>query len=311
MKVILLKEVKGKGGEGDVIEVARGYANNYLLTQGYAVKASKGNLKQLEQRKNNIAKREEVRIANANELAENLNDAKINVVAKVGEEGQLFGSVTSSMIADAINSQFDIEIDKHRVELHKPIKAVGEYPVEISIYRNIKATVNVVVAGELVKESPEEDEANGENGSAESVEGAQADAEQAGVEQADAEQVGATAEMSEDAESAGETALDAEAQAGAADEQLAGEVAEASDEVAEHLADDEAEVKSAFDEVIEKFEEEPDLPAGEEEPELPEGDPELPEPEEEPDLPAGEEEPELPAAEDDESAKTAGSEETE
>ena len=63
MKVILLKELKGRGGEGDVIEVANGYANNYLLTQGYAIKATKGNLKQLEQRKHNIAKREETRLA--------------------------------------------------------------------------------------------------------------------------------------------------------------------------------------------------------------------------------------------------------
>ena len=68
MKVILLKELKGKGGEGDVIDVAPGFANNYLLTQGYAILATKGNLKQLEQKRKNIAKREEVRIANATEL---------------------------------------------------------------------------------------------------------------------------------------------------------------------------------------------------------------------------------------------------
>ena len=70
MKVILLKELKGKGGEGDVIDVAAGYANNYLLTQGYAVKATKGNLKQLEERRKNIEKREEVRLADAHKLEE-------------------------------------------------------------------------------------------------------------------------------------------------------------------------------------------------------------------------------------------------
>ena len=73
MKVILLKELKGKGGEGDVIDVAAGYANNYLLTQGYAVKATKGNLKQLEERRKNIEKREEVRLADAHKLEESLN----------------------------------------------------------------------------------------------------------------------------------------------------------------------------------------------------------------------------------------------
>ena len=105
MKVILLKELKGKGGEGDVIDVAPGFANNYLLTQGYAIRATKGNLKQLEERKNNIAKREEVRIANANELAEKLAGASVRIIAQVGEEGQLFGSVTAPMVAEAIEAR--------------------------------------------------------------------------------------------------------------------------------------------------------------------------------------------------------------
>ncbi len=148
MKVILLKELKGKGGEGDVIDVAPGFANNYLLTQGYAIKATKGNLKQLEDRKKNIAKREEVRIADANALAEKLNGATVRVIAQVGEEGQLFGSVTAPMVAEAIEAALNVEIDKRRVELGKPIKVAGEHEVTVSIYRNIKGTVKVVVAGE-------------------------------------------------------------------------------------------------------------------------------------------------------------------
>lgn len=156
MKVILLKELKGKGGEGDVIDVAPGFANNYLLTQGYAILATKGNLKQLEQRKKNIAKREEVRLADANALAEKLNNAKVAVIAQVGEEGQLFGSVTAPMVAEAIESKLGVEIDKRRVELGKPIKVAGEHQVSVSIYRNIKAVVNVVVAGEEIEEVAEE-----------------------------------------------------------------------------------------------------------------------------------------------------------
>lgn len=148
MKVILLKELKGKGGEGDVIDVARGFANNYLLTQGYAIPATKGNLKQLEQRKHNIAKREETRIANAEELKAKLDGLKVVVDAQVGEEGQLFGSVTSTMVADAIQAAVDAEIDKRRVELGKPIKVAGVHPVTVSIYRDIKATVQVVVGRE-------------------------------------------------------------------------------------------------------------------------------------------------------------------
>lgn len=148
MKVILLKELKGKGGEGDVIDVAPGFANNYLLTQGYAVLATKGNLKQLEQRRNNIAKREETRLGNAQELKAKLDDARVVVDVQVGEEGQLFGSVTSTMVADAIQKTLDVEIDKRRVELGKPIKVAGVHPVVVSIYRDIKATVLVVVGDE-------------------------------------------------------------------------------------------------------------------------------------------------------------------
>ena len=89
MKVILLQELKGKGGEGDVIDVADGFANNYLLKEGYAIKATKGNLKQLEARKHNIAKREVTRVGNAESMKAALEGATIKIVAQVGEEGQL------------------------------------------------------------------------------------------------------------------------------------------------------------------------------------------------------------------------------
>lgn len=128
MKVILLKELKGRGGEGDVIEVANGYANNYLLTQGYAIKATKGNLKQLEQRKHNIAKREETRLADAEAMRTKLDGATVKVLANVGEEGQLFGSVTSSIVADAIKENLGVEVDRRRVELGNPIKVARRAP---------------------------------------------------------------------------------------------------------------------------------------------------------------------------------------
>ena len=102
MKVILLAEVKGKGGEGDVVEVANGFANNYLFPKNLAVAATKGNLKQLEQRKHNIAAREENRIEEANKTKEILDALTVKVEARVGEEGVLFGSVTAQMIADAV-----------------------------------------------------------------------------------------------------------------------------------------------------------------------------------------------------------------
>ena len=148
MKVILLSELKGKGGEGDVVEVARGFANNYLLPQGIAIKATPGNLKQLEMRRKNIAKREEVRLADAEALKAQLDAMKVKVDAKVGEEGVLFGSVTPAMIADAVKAQFDIELDRKRIDLRNPIKVAGEHQVAVSLYREIKATVKVEVVDE-------------------------------------------------------------------------------------------------------------------------------------------------------------------
>ncbi len=159
MQVILLKEVRGRGGEGDVIDVSRGFANNYLLRQGYAVKATPGNLKQLDERRKNIEKREEVRIADANALVEKMDNATVRVEVQLGEEGQLFGSVTAPMIAEAIKDQLGIEVDRRRIELGKPIKATGSYPVPVNIYRTIKATLNVVVEGDAASRAAMAEEA--------------------------------------------------------------------------------------------------------------------------------------------------------
>ena len=137
MKVILLDEIKGKGGEGDVVEVAQGYAENFLFPKKLAVAATKGNLKQLDERRNNIAKREAVRLATANETKAAFEGKTVTVDVKVGDEGILFGSVTAAMIAE-------------------PIKVAGAHTVAISLYREIKAEVVVLVgvtAEELAAEA--------------------------------------------------------------------------------------------------------------------------------------------------------------
>lgn len=152
MKVVLLGEIKGKGGEGDVVDVAQGYAENYLFPKKLAIAATKGNLKQLEERRNNIEKREAVRLADANALKDAIDGKSVTVDAKVGDEGILFGSVTSTMVADAINAQLGVEIDRKRVELGKPIKVAGTHPVVVSLYREIRATVNVLVGVEAEAE---------------------------------------------------------------------------------------------------------------------------------------------------------------
>lgn len=176
MKVILLTEVKGKGGEGDIIDVARGFANNYLLPQKMAVLATKGNIKQLEQRRKNIEKREAVRIADAEALQAQLQGLTVKVDARIGDEGQLFGSVTTAMIADALKNNQGIEVDRKRIELNSPIRTAGKHQVEISLYREIKATVTVQVGDEPELEPTAEE--------TETEEEAAAVAEEAAVEEA-------------------------------------------------------------------------------------------------------------------------------
>lgn len=165
MKVVLLGEIKGKGGEGDVVDVAQGYAENYLFPKKLAVAATKGKLKQLEERRNNIEKREAVRIADANTLKETLEGKSVVVDAKVGDEGVLFGSVTSAMIADAVKAQLGVELDRKRIELGKPIKMAGSHEVAVSLYREIRATLTVLVgvtADEEVEEEAVEETAEAE-----------------------------------------------------------------------------------------------------------------------------------------------------
>ena len=158
MKVILLTELRGKGGEGDVVDVAPGFFNNYLGPQKMAILATKGNLKQLEQRKSNIAKREEKRIADAEALKASLEGKSIFVEAKVGEEGVLFGSITAAMVADAVKAETGVEIDRKRLEMGSAIKTAGAHTVALSIYRDIKVELALTV-GDKKEEEPVAEEA--------------------------------------------------------------------------------------------------------------------------------------------------------
>ena len=156
MKVILLGELRGKGGEGDIVDVAQGFAENYLFPQGIAQPATPGNIKQLEERRHNIAKREEKRIADAEALKAQIDGKLVVVDAKIGEEGQLFGSVTTTMIADAIEQQLGVEIDRKRVGKGQALKTAGVHQVEVNIYREIGATVSVQVGKDYGPEVVEE-----------------------------------------------------------------------------------------------------------------------------------------------------------
>jgi large subunit ribosomal protein L9 len=155
MKVILLQELKGRGGEGDVIDVARGFAVNYLLPRKIAIEATSGNIKQLGQRTHNIKAREEQRLTDASGLLGKLDGKTVKVEAKVGEEGRLFGSVTTTHIEAAILDQLGVEVDRRKIETHGPIKEIGVHVINVAIYRDTKAelTVNVVAEGHVPVET--------------------------------------------------------------------------------------------------------------------------------------------------------------
>lgn len=148
MKVILLEEVAGKGREGDVVDVARGFAVNYLFPRRLALEATSGNLKQLESRRTNIEKREATRRADAEAIAALLDGKAVTIEAKAGEEGRLFGSVTSMMIQDAVLEQLDVEVDRKKMDVGAHIKDIGEHAVAIRVSHDVHATVTVNVVPE-------------------------------------------------------------------------------------------------------------------------------------------------------------------
>lgn len=149
MKVILLTDVKGRGKEGDVIDVARGFAANYLLPRNMAVMATPGNLKQLEARMHNIHKREEAKRGEAEGQAALISGKSLVIEAKAGEGGKLFGSVTAGMVADALSSQLGVDVDRKKLDLHGHIKTVGAHTIDVRIYQDVTAqlVLNVVPLG--------------------------------------------------------------------------------------------------------------------------------------------------------------------
>ncbi len=148
MRVILLSDVKALGKRGTVVDVAEGYANNFLIPRKLAAEASAGALASLEQQNKAKAKRQAEDLAQTQEIARIIESKPLSVPARAGGNGKLFGTITNAQIADAIQRSFDIALDRHKIELKTPIKAVGTYPVEVKLGNNVtaKATVEVVPA---------------------------------------------------------------------------------------------------------------------------------------------------------------------
>ena len=148
MKVVLLQDVKDLGKKEQLVNVSDGYARNYLFPKKLAVEATSGKLKELEQKKNSEMKKKDKEKQAARELADKLNKSEISFKVKAGENGKLFGSITSKDVADAVKAQLKIEIDKKKIVLHDAIKSLGTYPVEIKVYPEISAEINVKVVDE-------------------------------------------------------------------------------------------------------------------------------------------------------------------
>ena len=145
MKVILQKDVKGQGKKGQMVEVSDGYARNFLFPKKLAVEANTDNINVMKQKQ----AAEEARIARekaaAVELSEKLKTCKVVISAKAGTGGRLFGSVTTSEIAEALKAQFGIEIDRHKIVISENIKAFGSYELKVKLYNDVAGTISVMV----------------------------------------------------------------------------------------------------------------------------------------------------------------------
>lgn len=145
MKVILSKDVAGTGKAGEVKEVADGYARNYLFPRKLAVAASGGALKEVEQKKAAVQKKAAAEEAAARDLADRLTKAPVVLTAKVGDQGRLYGSITSADIAEQLSAHLGQPVDKRKIELADPIRHLGTFEVTIRLHRAVTAAVKVDV----------------------------------------------------------------------------------------------------------------------------------------------------------------------
>lgn len=146
-KILLREDIENLGGRGEVVKVKAGYARNYLLPQGLATLATKGNVKQIEQERASLLKKAAVEKATAEAQAEQMGNIALSFERRAGESGQLFGSVTSMDIAEAIQAK-GYEIDRRKIVLKDAIKETGEYTVSVKLHREVSIDIPVTVTAE-------------------------------------------------------------------------------------------------------------------------------------------------------------------
>ena len=154
MKVLLKEDVPKLGSVGDEVEVKDGYGRNFLIPMGKALLATPKNLKQFRHQKSIVDHKVKKFKGIAQEIADQLAKLTVSVTKKVGEQGKLFGAVTSQEIADLVSAQ-GIEVDKRKIQLSEPIKSLGEFKIPIKLHPEITAEFTLTVTGEQSAESPE------------------------------------------------------------------------------------------------------------------------------------------------------------
>ena len=145
MKVIYLQDVKGSGKKGEIKNVADGFARNMLLPKGLAVEATPENLNKLKGQQDSAQHKIDMDVKAANEAAAAVKGKKVVIKAKAGSNDRLFGSVTSAHVADALDQQFGIKVDKKKITLSTDIKNFGSYKAAIKFYTGISETVDIEV----------------------------------------------------------------------------------------------------------------------------------------------------------------------
>jgi len=148
MKVILQADIKGQGKKGDLVNVSDGYARNFLFPKGLAVEANAANLNAIKGKKEAEAYKKSKELSEAKEIAQKISKATVTLKVKAGENGKLFGSITSKEIAEKLKEQHRIDIDKRKINLPEAIKMLGTVDVEVKVYPEVTAKLKVSVIPE-------------------------------------------------------------------------------------------------------------------------------------------------------------------
>lgn len=148
MQVILLEDVKKLGRKGDVVKVAEGYARNFLIPKGLAVEATKGKMKDLEHQQRILDEQKKKIEEQALALERQMDGLKVTIQTRVGDAGKLFGAINNKDIAEALQKQHGLSVDKKRIALKNPIKALGEYPVTVKLHPVVQVQIVVEVVAE-------------------------------------------------------------------------------------------------------------------------------------------------------------------